>query len=173
MNVVVGGGGWGRGSPPFVKEKSLCGMNTFVYSFGLSIFSPVGLWLLERRCRLAPSQKESIFLPLLHFSLSASFFHPSNSIFSPKRHSLPSVLRRGMLEGIWKKQSTHTHTRTETVRLCRAWGPTGSPYKTCSGLLSHLTSMASPPWCIFIAPSSQLLWASWDQLWPIYGADVY
>lgn len=56
-----------------VTEKSSNGMNTLVYSFGTAIFSQVGLWLLERRCRLALSQKESIFLPLLHFSRSAFF----------------------------------------------------------------------------------------------------
>lgn len=56
-----------------------------------SIFSPAALWLLERRCHLAPSQKESIFLPLLPFSLSAGcFLFLSNSIFSPKRCSVLS-----------------------------------------------------------------------------------
>lgn len=87
--VVVSGRGVGVTSIPLpsVKEKSSCGMNTLVYSFGPSIFSPVGLWLLERRCRLAPSQKESIFLPLLHFSLSASFsliqYFIQNTTLSP------------------------------------------------------------------------------------------
>lgn len=168
-----GGGVWGRGSPPFVKEKSLCGMNTFVYSFGSSIFSPVGLWLLERRCRLAPSQKESIFLPLLRFSLSDSYFFYSNSIFSPKHRLFPSALQP---RNAGRHLEETKHRKKNKVRLQNSGGPPdGDPLlkTSSSGRPSYHTSTASRPFCIFISPSSQLLWASWDQLWPIYRADVY
>lgn len=149
--------GKGRGSPSFVKEKSLCGMNTFVYSFASSIFSPVGLWLLERRCRLAPSQKESIFLRLLHFSL---FF--SNSIFFSKTPLCPLCPSEECWQASGRKPSGRDWQQWSRKNL---W------------LRSPLSELRYPSiclayWCIFIFPCSQLLRDSWDPLWPIYNADA-
>lgn len=98
-------GGGHLHSPQSVKEKSSCGMNTFVYSFSPSIFSPVGLWLLERRCRLAPSQKESIFLPLLHFSLSTSF---SLIQYFLQNNTLPPRTGKECWEAFGSTESTQT-----------------------------------------------------------------
>ena len=127
-------------SPPSVKEKSSCGMNTFVYSFGPSIFSPVGLWLLERRCRLAPSQKESIFLPLLHFSLSASF---SLIQYFLQNTTLP-FHAQARNAGRHLRETKHTHTHTHTHRQkCEVTERSASsdPGKTPAQDVSHFPAL--------------------------------
>lgn len=136
------------GSPPF---PSICEREDLMWDEHIRLFirpiyfQPSGFMVIGKALpSLPPSQKESIFLPLLHFSVSASF---SLIQYFLQNTSLPFMHGQGMLEGIWgeTKHSDTMHTQTEVWGYrtrCQQWSRKNSrsgclspPYHSYPSLL--------------------------------------